>query len=248
MLAPRQLLPRNRPPKGQLPFPILAAVMSNVQKLLRLVAVALPQPLKRTWFRRVLGWDVADDAYVGMSYIDADAVTLGPRSHIGHFNIVRNISVLALGQDAFVKDFNHIFGCTPAGMYGERAFRLGDRGHIMSRHFFEVGGAITIGDDTLIGGRGTQVYTHSLIGPGGVNAWKVGEMIIGDGAKVYASALLIHCRIPPDAIVAAGAVLTKSYEPEPGQRLLIAGNPALVIGRRPLGGEGGAPALLDTTD
>jgi len=29
MLAPRQLLPRNRPPKSQLPFPILAAVIAG---------------------------------------------------------------------------------------------------------------------------------------------------------------------------------------------------------------------------
>jgi len=88
----------------------------------------------------------------GYTYIGADAVTLGPGSHIGHFNIVRNIRTLELGRRAHIKDFNHIFGCTPLGMHGERSFRLGNSGYVMSRHFFEVGGAITIGNDTLIGG------------------------------------------------------------------------------------------------
>lgn len=206
--------------------------MSRTGKLLRLFAVVLPQPLKRAVFRRVLGWTIADDAYVGFSYIGAEQVTLGSGARIGHFNIVRNISTLEFGQRAYIKDFNHIFGCTPVGMHGERSFHLGDDGHIMSRHFFEVGGAITIGKNTLIGGRGTQIYTHSLVARDGFDAWKVGEMVIGDGAKVFASAILVHCHIPPGAIVTAGAVLTKSYAPEPDQRLLIGGNPAIVIGRR----------------
>lgn len=216
--------------------------MSKVHKLLPLLAVVLPQRLKRALFRHVLGWNIADDAYVGLSYIGAEAVTLGPGSHIGHFNIVRNVRSLELGSRAFIKDFNHIFGCTPLGMHGDRTFRLGNDGNIMSRHFFEVGGAITIGNDTLIGGRGTQIYTHSLVAPTGAHEWKVGEMVIGDGAKVFASTILIHCRIPPDAIVVAGAVLSKSYEPEPNQRLLIGGNPAVILGRREIASDAATPS------
>lgn len=206
--------------------------MSNLQKLLRLLAIVLPQPAKRALFRHILGWNVADDAYVGLSYLGAETVSLGPGSRIGHFNIVRNIRSLEFGRNAYIMNFNHIFGCTPAGMSGERAFRLGDGGHVMSHHFFEVGGSITLGDNTVIGGRGTQIYTHSIITRRGVDEWKVGEMVIGDGAKIYASTILVHCRIPPRAIVTAGAVVTKSYAPEPNQRLLIGGNPAIILGRR----------------
>lgn len=209
-----------------------ARAMSHVHKLLRLLAVVLPQPLKRALFRHVLHWDVADDAYVGFSYLGAEEVTLGPGSHIGHFNIVRNVRVLEVGAQAFIKDFNHIFGCTPLGMYGERTFRVGDGAHVMSRHFFEVGGAITIGKAATIAGRGAQIYSHTLVTPQGFHEWKVGEVVIDDGAKVFAGAILVLCHVPRDAIVAAGAVLTKSYEPEPNQRLLIAGNPAVIVGRR----------------
>lgn len=123
------------------------------------------------------------------------------------------ISSLRLGRNAYIKDFNHIFGNTPAGTEGARSFRLGDEGRIMSRHLFEVGGAIDIGNRALIAGRGIQVYTHSLVARDGVDQWKVSEMIIGDSARVFANATLVHCRIAPGAIVAAGAVLTKSYEP-----------------------------------
>ena len=206
--------------------------MARVDKLLRLLAVVLPQPLKRAVFRRVLRWEIAPDAYVGLSYIGADSVKLGPGSYIGHFNIVRNIRRLELGRRAYIKDFNHIFGGTPAGMEGERSFRLGDNSNVMSRHFFDVGGTVAIGNDCLIGGRGTQVYTHSLVTDGDGHRWKVADMDIGDGAFVFAGAVLVHCRIAPGAIVAAGAVLTKSYEPDGDERLLIAGNPAAVVGTR----------------
>lgn len=209
--------------------------MSGAQTLLRLVAVVLPQPLKRALFRHVLGWNVAADAYVGLSYIGAEAVTLGPGSRIGHFNIVRNLRTLELGLGAFIKDFNQIFGCPPVGVPSEPSFRLGVGGAVMSRHFFEAGGGITIGDGATIGGRGTHVYTHSLIMPEGGEPF-IGnrEMVIGAGAKVFANAILVHCSIPPGAHVAAGAVVTKSFEAAPDEHLLIAGNPATVVRRRPM--------------
>lgn len=216
--------------------------MSRFQQALRLLAVVLPQSLKRLYMRHVLGWDIAGDAYVGLSYIGAESVTLGPGSRIGHFNVVRNIRVLELGRQGYIKDLNDIFGCTPYGEYGERAFRLGDRAHVMSRHFFEVGGAITLGEDVVIGGRGTQIYTHSVITSTGVPHWKVGEMNIGSGARIYASTILIHCTIPPNAIVVAGAVLTKSYDPEPDVRLVLGGNPAKIIARHPLEPQSSAAA------
>lgn len=212
--------------------------MASFHRLLQLVAVVLPQGLKRALFRRAFGWKVADDAHVGLSYIGADMVTLGPGAHIGHFNIVRGIRTLELGRRAYIKDFNHIFGATLVGTQGERSFRLGDDSNIMSRHFFDVCGSITIGSGCLVGGRGTQVYTHSIVTRGGEHGWKVDDMVIGDRALVYASAVLVHCHVPPGAIVAAGAVLTKSYEPELDQQLLIAGNPAIVVRRQPISANG----------
>lgn len=206
--------------------------LPQLYKVLQLVVVPLPQRLKRLVYRHVFGWTVADDAYVGWSYMGTEHAILEPGCHIGHFNIIRNIRMLHVGRNAYMKDFNQIFGSTPEGATGARSFRLGDEGHIMSRHYFEVGGAIDIGHSALLGGRNTQIYTHSLVTADGVNRWKVAEMSIGDGAKVYASTILVHCRIPPGAIVAAGAVLTKSYVPEGDERLLIAGNPAVVVGTR----------------
>ena len=192
----------------------------------------LPQPVKRVFLRRAFGWTVADDAHVGFSFMDVEHAILEPGCHIGNFNIFRNIGSLRVGRGAYIKDFNHVFGNTPAGESGARSFRVGDEANIMSRHFFEVGGAIDIGNRALIAGRGTQVYTHSLVARDGFEEWKVSETIIGDGARVFANATVVHCRIAPGAIVAAGSVLTKSYEPHGHERLLIAGNPAVIVGRR----------------
>ncbi|MGI8730517.1 MAG: acyltransferase [Solirubrobacteraceae bacterium] len=211
-------------------------------------AVILPQRLKRLLLRHALGWTVADDAFIGFSYVDAETATLQSGSHIGHFNIIRNVRGLQLGRGAFIKDFNHIFGSSPHGLDGARSFTLGDGSLVMSRHYFDLTGAVTIGDNAIVGGRGTHAYTHSLLVLTGDDEWVIGEVAIGDGARVYANAILVPCAVAPGATFAAGAVLTKSYEPEPGERLLIAGNPAVVVGRKspptPSDTRGAQPAAL----
>lgn len=204
----------------------------RLYKFLQLVAMPLPQGLKRQFFRHVLGWSVASDAYVGFSYMGTEHATLEAGSHIGHFNVIRNMVSVHFGRNTYMKDFNQMFGTTPPGEEGARTFYLGEESHIMSRHFFEVGGAIKMGRHTLLAGRGSQIYTHSLVTLDGIDRWKVSEVNIGEGAKIYASAILVHCNIPRGAIVAAGAVLTKSYESQGDERLLIAGNPAVVVGTR----------------
>ena len=204
----------------------------SVRSLVQVLAAPLPQPFKRRVFRRALGWVVADDAYVGLSYLDADHVVLEPGSYIGHFNLVRQVRSLHLGRGAYVKHFNHFFGCPEFSEFVDRSFAMGERSQIMSRHFFDVSGTVRIGSGCTIGGRETQMWSHSLVTRDGVDRLEPREMVLGDGVYVGARALLVHCRVPARAIVGAGAVLTRSYEADDGAQLVLAGNPAVVVRTR----------------
>lgn len=205
---------------------------ASIRKLLCALVVPLPQPLKRLFFRHVLGWEVARDACVGLSFVHADEVTLEAGSRIGHLNLIRNVRLLHLAPRASIGNFNHVFGPPPWGEFVDRSFRLGEGSLLTSRHFVDVSGRVVIGRNCTIGGRDTHLWSHSLFHSDGVISLSPRSLIIENDVYVGARATLVHSTIPARAVVAAGAVVSKSFAAEEGEALLIAGNPAVVVRRR----------------
>lgn len=196
-----------------------------------LVAVVLPQRLKCAMYRRVFGWEIASGVHIGFSFIDAEHVVLGAGAHIGHFNVIRSARSFSMGEGAYVKHLNDFFGRPPVGRFVDRSIEVGQRSLIMSRHFFDLSGTIVIGDDVIIGGRASQFWSHSRFKHLGGPELEPRRLDVGDRVYVGARATLVHCAIPCDAVVGAGAVLTKSFAAEPGEQLLIVGNPAEIVRR-----------------
>jgi len=200
----------------------------TVKQLICLIAVPLPQPFKRTVYR-LLGWEVSSSARIGLSYLDAEHVSLGPGAVIGHFNIVRNLRRFEMGSGAYIKHLNDFFGGMPTTTFPDREFRLGDRSLVMSRHFFDVSGRVTIGRDCILGGRDSQFWSHSRFARAGVPSLEPRELIIEDRVYTGARVTIVHCVLPRGATVGAGAVVTKSFAAE-GDDMVIAGNPAVAVG------------------
>jgi acetyltransferase-like isoleucine patch superfamily enzyme len=183
-----------------------------------LVAVVLPQAAKRRLYR-ALGWEIDATARIGLSYLHAEQVTLGPGTRIGHFNVVRHLRSFALRRDSYILNFNKFFG-DPAHPDWARSFALGEESRIMSAHFFDVAGAITIGDRCTVGGRDSQFWSHSRFTGHGLDQR---ELSVEEGVYIGARATIVHCRIPAFCVVGAGAVVTRSFDE---QHMVIAGNPA----------------------
>jgi acetyltransferase-like isoleucine patch superfamily enzyme len=200
-----------------------------IRSFLLLLAVALPGPLKRAYYRRVFGWRIGRGVRVGLSFVDARTVDLDEGCRIGHFNVFRGLAELRVGRGSHVANFNQAFGTLGLPGFPSRLL-VGQWVSLMSRHFLDVAGVVTIGDGVTFGGRDTQVWSHSLaFDDQGRRSLRPLDVTVGDAAYLGARVTLVGCSVPAGAVVGAGSVLTRSFPPDPtGRRLLIAGNPAAV--------------------
>ena len=198
-----------------------------MRKIILVLAVFLPLPLKLFLYRTLLKWKIGRGVKIGYSYLEAADVEIGDKVRIGHFNIVRGVRRLRIGRGTYIANFNEIFG--DGGFYEKfvSCLEIGSEVSVMSHHFIDLGGTVTIGDRTTIGGRDTHFWSHTRTLSGSTAQLEPTTVKIGADVYVGARAMLVGCSVPDGAVVGAGSVVTKSFAPE-AQRLLIAGNPAAI--------------------
>jgi len=201
-----------------------------MHKALVIMAVFLPQPIKQMIYRRLFRWRIGRGVRIGFSYLDARHVTLGDNVRIGHFNIIRGVKRLSVGDGTYIANFNHMFGASYPNWASE--LEIGKQVNFMSRHFVDVCGPVRIGDRVVIGGRDTQFWSHTRTFVDSVPSLEPTSVCIGDDVYIGARAMLVSCDVPAGAVVGAGSVVTKSFASE-ACRLLIAGNPATIRKRYP---------------
>jgi acetyltransferase-like isoleucine patch superfamily enzyme len=191
-----------------------------------ILAALLPQVLKLSLYR-LWGWQIGRDVRVGLSVIHAHSVVMAEGVRIGHGNIFKNLRVLDLGRNCYIRHLNQFFAQTDT-LEGPRALTMGEGAQIMSRHFFDLSGRVDVGDTAVVGGRDTQVWTHSQRRVGSDREIISGGVVIGPGAYVGARATLVECEVSADSVVAAGAVVSGSAGKNQAPNSLYRGNPAVV--------------------
>ena len=210
-----------------------------MRKLLLLIATLLPLPLKLLLYRRVMGWQIDQNVQIGLSYLDADQVWISENVYIGNLNIIRCVKQLRIGNNSRLMNFNQFFGRRDNPRWTSQ-LTIGEHVQFMSHHFIDAGGTVTIGDRTTIGGRDTQIWSHGLTYETSEAMLSPLAVTVGSDVYVGARATLVNCHIPSKAVVGAGSVVTKKFAEEV-DRLLIAGNPAMIkkryqsTGMAPLG-------------
>ncbi|MEM6611248.1 MAG: hypothetical protein AAF652_03155 [Cyanobacteria bacterium P01_C01_bin.72] len=207
--------------------------MIKSNKILSILAVFLPHPLKILCYRRFFGWQIGNNVNIGFSYLEGENIFIEDNAKIGHFNIIRNLKLLKISKNAYVANFNQFYGDRRKRAGWKRELILAERVKVMSHHFMDVSGSIKIGAETTIAGRDTHFWSHGRIYH--EDKPKLGTVNIEIGEKTYvgARATLIGCSIPDGSIVGAGSIVNKSFEGEDNYSFLLAGNPAQIKKRYP---------------
>lgn len=86
-----------------------------MHKLLVILAICLPQPIKQLIYRRLLKWQLGRGVQIGLSYLDGGQIVLEDNVRIGHFNIIRGVKNFRVGTATYIANFNHIFGASYGG-------------------------------------------------------------------------------------------------------------------------------------
>jgi acetyltransferase-like isoleucine patch superfamily enzyme len=191
-----------------------------------IIAVILPLPLKLMIYRNLMGWTIGKNVKIGFSYLEGDTIILDDNAIIGHFNLIRCFRHFQVGKHTRIANFSEFFGRRDHPRW-PGSLIIGDRVQFMSHHFVDACGTVTIGDRTTVGGRGTHFWSHSLLYEKDGPVLSPLEIHIGEQVYVGAGTILVGCKIPDQAVIGAGSVVTKTFAPEAG-RILIAGNPAVI--------------------
>jgi acetyltransferase-like isoleucine patch superfamily enzyme len=201
----------------------------QVRKIILILIALMPNIVKIFLYKKILGYKIGCNVKIGFSYLDASNAIIEDNVIIGHFNLIKEINKLLIGQNSFIGNFNQCFGGSRRNNNWSSELIIGKKCSIMSHHFMDITGNIFIDNNTIIGGRDTHFWSHSLVNQS--HSLKRIPLNINIGKNVYvgARATLVGCNIPDFSIVGAGSVVTKAFASDNNRNcILIAGNPARV--------------------
>lgn len=191
------------------------------------LGLPLPNALKVAFYRTALGWKIGANVKIGLSIFDAEQVELGDDARIGHFNLSNRAKVIKIGKGSIILNGNMISG----GAYAEPGWidslTIGERCVVTSKHFFDIGGGISIGNNTTIAGRDSHLWSHTIKFQQGRHQLTPIPLAIGSRTYLGARCTVLFCTIPDDCLVGAGSVVNKSIAPSRDVQV-VAGNPAAV--------------------
>lgn len=197
---------------------------------LQLFFISLPWFMRKYLYRHLYGFEIGEHCYIGWSiFINTHKLSMAEGSRIGHFNVIRNMECVSLGERAIIGTFNWIAGGAKSNdskinkEFSDRRalLELGDESAIVARHIIDCADAIFIGRFSTIAGHRSQLLTHSI----DLQANKQLCAPISIGSYCFLGTGLIILKgaeIPDYSVIGAGSVVTKKIEEG---RCIYAGNP-----------------------
>ena len=199
-----------------------------MRRLLALGVVFLPWKIKRWVLRRYWGYQIAEGARIGLSYVFPGHLVMDEGAFIGHLNVAIHLGRMECGAHSIIDRSNWITGHPPGGAHFRQrtqrdpALVLGAHAAITKSHIIDCTDRIEIGAFTTIAGYHSQLITHGInvvenrqdCKPIRIGAY----CLIGTRVTVLGGSAL-----PDRSMLGAGSVLNKAHAEE---YVVYAGQPA----------------------
>ncbi len=202
------------------------------RKIIHIIVMFLPMPLKRIAYHRLFGYEIAPGARIGFSLVMCRKVGMAQGARIGNFTIIKQLDRLEMSEGANIGPFNVIsaipshsrvhFAGEPARI---PALIIGRHSSLTGRHYVDCCNTVTIGAFTIIAGMRTCFFSHSVNME--LNRQESAPITIGNYCMVGAGSILLKGAVLPDySALGAGSTLQKAYG---DTHMLYSGVPATPV-------------------
>ena len=222
--------------------------MKTIKKIvIGIILFVLPTKLARILlypFRSII---ISSTARIGFSFIMADSIELHEESRIGLFNYINCVS-LRIGKGGVIRHFNVLKGIFHLKMdeaskinrntiivnslnipelrlaYTIPSLAIGYNSVIGVNHFLDMTGSITIGANSILAGRSSELWTHGFYHAlKGEGRWMIrGNISIGDNCYIGSHVIFnLGCSVCDGVTIGAGSIVSKNiskrgaYVPQP---------------------------------
>lgn len=192
-----------------------------MRKLLNILVMFMPWRIKRLLLVKFYGYELHPKAHIGLSYVFPKHLVMEEGAHIGSLSVAIHLDYMRMGRNASVGRSNWITGF-PTGTNSphfawqkDRKSELvvGAESAITKNHHIDCTNSVKIGDYVTIAGYASQFLTHSIDVYEGRQGSKPIE--IGDYCFVSTRVTVLGgATLPSHSVLAAGAVLQKSFDEE----------------------------------
>ncbi len=187
-----------------------------MRKILFFIVKRLPSNYLRVLFYRVLfKYKIGVNVKIGKTIISAKRVVIGDNVLISNDNHI-SCNELKIGNNVSIHSGNRIMGSAN--------FSIGENSRIINNHFIDLYNNVTIGLNTWLAGKSSQIWTHGSVS---TKLGKKLDVFIGNNVYVGSNVCIapgVH--IADINLIGLGSVVTNSFNES---KTIIIGNPSKVV-------------------
>lgn len=155
---------------------------------------------------------VLQDAVIGsFNLIIVSRLTMAPGSSIFKRNRIKHLNTLAIKEQGLINTGNFIGAQkTTEGQFDFNAQNLvlGKRSEILRNNYFDVVRPITIGDNVVFGGQGSEIWTHGFEVD---RTMLVGAVAFGDNIFIGSKCIFTkNVQVASNVTIGPGSIVYKS--------------------------------------
>jgi acetyltransferase-like isoleucine patch superfamily enzyme len=218
--------------------------MRYLRWIAAIFTASLPSPIQIAVLRTFFGYRIGRGVRIGFSlfseigtciigdgvrighgnvFVHIETLEIGEHSQIGCFNLIRGGRLVRLGKLVTIRYLNVLNSIIDPDLSNPAVPEclIGDGGVVTNFHWLDFTDCVSIGSETIMGGRSSSLWTH--------NRQRTRPITIGSHTYIGSNVCMAPGTFVADCcVVALGAVLMDRYMES---RWLIAGNPAYGVRR-----------------